>query len=692
MAAGQRKPEVQWFYKWVTKEVACFFQSLRNTNHVKESELASLFGKQKCEENHIDSIYETNIEKTLVSATPLSTAFISTFTVQDIQDSLDDEEDLPSHPQAKTRVSLMKHMNEMKKLKSKLLWHLLMKKESLWAKKVPAMVNGLRSLYKRPKDLIFVKSSTDNLTMSITTGNKPMLSKAENSTLPNHDTNKIPSDESERNTTDHSVAILDSLITDYDSSDESLVCNAPLPLLVKLASAEPISGPRTIKSILKSLFIPIGGIYGEVWVNTFRNAIGAHYLSHSREYVAPLSIDIVRPWFETIGYGETVLAKETLKKSLLPPSEATKGGSSKAPTGSKTGHLKRKKESSSAMDFNPSQTSASTLVVAKMHKEDQQATGNDASAVSTTEVDLGKSAPNDFVPHQKGPDERSKNYTPDHTFAWTNPNVLVDKTKSTGDGSQTAHPISGTKVDTRSAFIDDENQDDEPFITLDESSEENAKRNKDTHAEHKSTLNQRLKQDKQKAAVEIATLKAQSVFPNINQLTEHLVSSMKPEFSKLLSSHDFSSSIPTELKELPTKITALSRETLEALPGLLNKVVDTLNRFASILNAHNKGVSLAGKSTASPVEGEKNTNPLTKDVELENLVDLMGIYVVEEYHKKKLLYNKYFDKMLKRNKNPKITKCKVLTKKGPIILKIYKEDGSEEVITNLKVSDLHLAE
>ncbi|GJR27029.1 hypothetical protein Tco_1103261 [Tanacetum coccineum] len=62
-----------------------------------------------------------------------------------------------------------------------------------------------------------------------------------------------------------------------------------------------------------------GGIYSEVGVNTFRNAIGAHYLSHSSEYVAPSSIDIVRPWFETIGYGEVVPAKRTLKKSLLPP-------------------------------------------------------------------------------------------------------------------------------------------------------------------------------------------------------------------------------------------------------------------------------------------------------------------------------------------------------------------------------------
>ncbi|GKA07602.1 hypothetical protein Tco_0686826 [Tanacetum coccineum] len=64
---------------------------------------------------------------------------------------------------------------------------------------------------------------------------------------------------------------------------------------------------------------PTGGIYGEVGVNTFRNAIGAYYLPHSSEYVAPSSIDIVRPWFETIRYEEVVPAKGTLKKSLLPP-------------------------------------------------------------------------------------------------------------------------------------------------------------------------------------------------------------------------------------------------------------------------------------------------------------------------------------------------------------------------------------
>ncbi|GKC63069.1 hypothetical protein Tco_1095667 [Tanacetum coccineum] len=79
---------------------------------------------------------------------------------------------------------------------------------------------------------------------------------------------------------------------------------------------------KALENSKVSFFIPTGGIYGEVGVNTFRNSIGAHYLPHSREYVAPPSIDIVRPWFETIGYGETVPIKGTLKKSLLPPNIA----------------------------------------------------------------------------------------------------------------------------------------------------------------------------------------------------------------------------------------------------------------------------------------------------------------------------------------------------------------------------------
>ncbi|GJT93857.1 retrovirus-related pol polyprotein from transposon TNT 1-94 [Tanacetum coccineum] len=70
------------------------------------------------------------------------------------------------------------------------------------------------------KDLIFLKSSADNSYVSITVSDKSKLSKAEDSTLSNH------SAESQKNTTD--------------------------PSITKLDGAEPISEPKTIKSILIS--------------------------------------------------------------------------------------------------------------------------------------------------------------------------------------------------------------------------------------------------------------------------------------------------------------------------------------------------------------------------------------------------------------------------------------------------------
>nr|GEX20699.1 hypothetical protein [Tanacetum cinerariifolium] len=219
----------------------------------------------------------------------------------------------------------------------------------------------------------------------------------------------------------------------------------------------------------------------------------------------------------------------------------------------------------------------------------QLSIGNDVSADLATEVDPEIFDTSDSIPHLQSPDEGSKNCTPDHTFAGTNPSVLVDKTKFAEDGSQTVHLIFGSN-----------------------------------------SLAQILES-------KAGTRQTKACCSKITTLKAH-------------------SSIPNELKEIPTKITALAKEvnelkkhikefeielpkTLEALPGILNKVTDTLNRFSSILNAHNEGVPLANKSIASPAEGQKNTNPVKQDAELANLVDLMGIDVVKEYHKKKLPYN-----------------------------------------------------
>nr|GEU54913.1 reverse transcriptase domain-containing protein [Tanacetum cinerariifolium] len=63
---------------------------------------------------------------------------------------------------------------------------------------------------------------------------------------------------------------------------------------------------------------PTRGIFGEVRLTTFRNAIRENYLSHSSDYVALPSIDIVRNWFATIGYSREIEAKGTLGKGFLP--------------------------------------------------------------------------------------------------------------------------------------------------------------------------------------------------------------------------------------------------------------------------------------------------------------------------------------------------------------------------------------
>ncbi|GJT81655.1 retrovirus-related pol polyprotein from transposon TNT 1-94 [Tanacetum coccineum] len=102
------------------------------------------------------------------------------------------------------------------------------------------------------KDLVFVKSLADDKKVSIFGVERPWLSEAEGFILPNHDTGRILPAESQRNTNHSPIALTDSSATDYDSADKSLVCSTPLPPLKKLDGAEPVSGLKTIKLILRS--------------------------------------------------------------------------------------------------------------------------------------------------------------------------------------------------------------------------------------------------------------------------------------------------------------------------------------------------------------------------------------------------------------------------------------------------------
>ncbi|GJZ08982.1 hypothetical protein Tco_0543265 [Tanacetum coccineum] len=384
------------FINGLPKKLLSLCQSLRNTNHLKYSELVSLFGKLKYEENLIDSIYETEKNKSLVFTIPLSIAFFSTSIVQDFQDIPDDKEDTRSSHEylndieeeyqaryllAKSKrffrkgthrfssakspfqpkpLSSSQHKPELRptkdfevkynKVKAKLAllsssasaskasivknkdliaeayerdeekmssddnemvevkvlielveynddvrkegtkngeWHVntkILKENNLrtelqeltaitetWlnsANKVNQCISEQIPFQKKriirvdqliedpsssgQKDLVFVKSSADDTKVSIPGVERPWLSEVEGFILPNHDTGRILLAESQRNKTDPLIAITDSLATNYDLANESSVCSTPLLPLKKLDGAEPVSGPKTIKSILRS--------------------------------------------------------------------------------------------------------------------------------------------------------------------------------------------------------------------------------------------------------------------------------------------------------------------------------------------------------------------------------------------------------------------------------------------------------
>ncbi|GJX26341.1 hypothetical protein Tco_0232637 [Tanacetum coccineum] len=340
----------------------------------------------------------------------------------------------------------------------------------------------------------------------------------------------------------------------------------------------------------------------------------------------------------------------------------------------------------------------------------QLSSGHDALADSTTEADPGNSAPNDSILTQR---------------------VLVDQTKSAEDGLKTAHTDLGTNKeskadeilkkikledlsdllkDIRSAFFTLDPPQDEPIIGSDESEEE-VKKDKYTHATSHDSQKDELEQQKAKAEAGVISLKVRPSYPDINQLTDVLVTSLKPKFSKILASHDFAICLPNALKELPSKFTELSREIKELnkhvqdmeikLPGDLKKIPKNNRDFTFHISvfhpssekaqdfgfpsksikqgATTKDVPSVGQVTASLAEGEKNTNLATMNAEPNlqyELVDLLGIDVVTQYYNKKLLYDKYYDNMLKRRKSSKITNCDVLTQKGSISLKVHREDGT----------------
>ncbi|GKC75286.1 hypothetical protein Tco_1126060 [Tanacetum coccineum] len=90
--------------------------------------------------------------------------------------------------------------------------------------------------------------------------------------------------------------------------------------------------------------------------------------------------------------------------------------------------------------------------------------------------------------------------------------------------------------------------------------------------------------------------------------------------------------------------------------------------------------------TGSMVESSKNKKLKNFDFVTEKVI--MSTSLKNKSKNKRGLKNQ---SKLIWPRQKRIINCDVLTKKGPITLKVYREDGSDEVIPNFKAGDLHLA-
>nr|GEY63434.1 hypothetical protein [Tanacetum cinerariifolium] len=876
------------FINGLPKKWLSFCQSLKNTNHVKDSELASLFGKLKYEENLIDNSSDDE---------------------EDTRSSHEYLNDLDEEYQAKalldkskrffkkgTQSSSASALNSFSSKNKGLIveshdWD----EEEVSSDDEETEVKALMALIDEERIYVGKESTRNGECTKITIkSNLHKSSEAEDSTLPNHDTDEVPLNKSQRNTIDPSVVVSDSPAPGYDSANESSVCSTPLLLLKKLDGAEPtpargnksslasktnsspagklknvnveddpaltmhhtgqgksssrsrpsrpsVSYPSCIhcgynnhhsddclyyptceicgrydrnthdynkiisqrrginprnpqhvtkncetcssnvhttsdqndiewfkkretphakkaksSNALRSKTPTKRGIYGEVGLNTFRNAIGAHYLPHSSKFVTPPSIDVVRKCFPMIGYGEEEdiilkLKKKQFKKvvpytrflSLLimhkmkedygtdepgaknghkkpanspkQPSvsskEATKGGSSKAPIGSKTGHSKRRKESSSAMDSNLNRPSVSTPVDTKIHKDDQQASGSLTSLGVTSkeranpqlssdfiaEADPGLSGHNDFLPPQQ---DQTKSISKGLKTILTQPTIekRASSTAIHGDKEKASIAIHGDKEEASStikledlaklvsqiqpSFKDLDSPEDDHVIIVDKSDEDEP--NSDTE----DTLVPRSS-----SPSSLAT-KLKELPSKFNELTEE-IKGLQTQV------HELEIKLPKELKEIPTKLEDFAKNATD-----LASQVAKLKTLQWELSK--EFLSLPAKSTTPSTTTPINPPIITTTTQMQTPLQSPprsssqpeGEHIKKDKGKKVISLKEAEKESIESDSDEEVHVTSAMVKsykekrlkKFDFVTKDGRHDGTYEVIPNFKVSDLHLGE
>ncbi|GJZ49146.1 hypothetical protein Tco_0603336 [Tanacetum coccineum] len=355
----------------------------------------------------------------------------------------------------------------------------------------------------------------------------------------------------------------------------------------------------------------------------------------------------------------------------------------KEASGTQSSHSKKRKKSVTAKDKNPSQPSGSTDVVPKMHKEDLQAASVQTSLGGTTSTIIhseSASRPDALI-----------DLTARADFGKTNLKILCLQNKSDRDGLGILQTEPDTKKESRTinwleTESDEDVQSSDDEIKLEDLTELVKGKNveamdldslkDDTRLLISSDNTVDIQEESQKFNLEKeqaeATLfKAQPSYPNAQQLIELLVKSLKPEL--LLTDQDFSTSILTELKELSSKVNEINRgnEGFKEMYGEGEQVRDKGKKAMS----HKED-----DEEESDSDSDTNTDVARSKIKKakKDLIDIMGLDVVEKVYKDKVKYDKYCLNMLNKRDQGKITNRDVLSKgKGPISLKVYRYDGSE---------------
>nr|GEV35126.1 hypothetical protein [Tanacetum cinerariifolium] len=81
---------------------------------------------------------------------------------------------------------------------------------------------------------------------------------------------------------------------------------------------------------------------------------------------------------------------------------------------------------------------------------------------------------------------------------------------------------------------------------------------------------------------------------------------------------------------------------------------------------------------------DDDTDPVGVLIKSSKSQHILGQETVEDYYKKKFVYDRYYLRLLNRKAQVKIIDMDIVTRKGPIVMKIYKDDGINETIQEFK--------